>query len=426
MPLSRSAWLRLWSETAHAYSEEINYTYYTSTNATTMFTCGTSNSTISSKTLALIDRAKNLSSRPTCTFTSPTILARSNLSETGPPCNSPSPTLTPDLTGALRRIAELEDDAKKSASLLTLAMDRLIKLEEQVSRCPTTPNSLLTLTSSPITPKRRPTCNKGANCKFGHSDEDSNTTSDSEDSLASRRFAPQPPRRSKRRPSLYRPQVMSSSVPYPPSTSSVPCSSVLLPRLVHDIAPTDLQEEHVLASTSASLRADFVGEDEVAAAAVLKTIVQKVVVDEQKQHIAALATKAGDLEAKYKERNQPNMDEDGVLRSPVLPRIGVNFSKVNPFALAKLPKPDLLPVIGCSQDPKTYTRCLEHSHLKCDGGKLATCDTIFEKSEFVFGARAGFVTNLGIIAPPTEPAFGYVYVCGAGNKTKYALYAEAS
>jgi len=414
-----------------------------------MFTCGTSNSTISSKTLALIDRAKKLSSRPTCNSTSPTILTRSDLSETGPPSNSPSPTLTPNLTDALRRIAELEEGASKSANLLTFALDSIAKLGKQVTRCSSTPNSLLTPALSPCTLKRRPTCTKGADCKFGHSAEDSTTTSDSEDSLASCRLAPPTPRRSKRRPPTYRPQVMASSVPYSTSIPSVPCSSVLLPRSVHDISHTGLQEEHVLASIPASQRsrADYVGEDEVAAAAVLKTIVNKVVEDEQKQHIAALATKAGDLEVKYKERNQPDMDEEGVTRSPDLPQVVVNFAKVNPFALGKLPRPELLPRLGCSEDADLYVKCITHLSSEDCSKKPENCKSKFSDSgksyahkvestrnkalwksitSWCFGARAGFVTDLGVIPPPSEPVHGYVYSGGTGDNTRYVLHAEAA
>ena len=101
-------------------------------------------STISAKTLALIERAKKLSSKPTGTHTSPAILNRSALSETSPTFNSPHSPLTSKLDAALNHIAKLEDGAKKSAELLAFALDRLAKLEEQVSRCPTTPNSQLT------------------------------------------------------------------------------------------------------------------------------------------------------------------------------------------------------------------------------------------------------------------------------------------
>jgi len=45
--------------------------------------------------------------------------------------------------------------------------------------------------------------------------------------------------------------------------------------------------------------------------------------------------------------------------------------------------------------------------------------------DWCFGVLPGFETNLGVIAPPTDTIFGYVYVCGYGEKTKYALYAEA-
>ena len=219
----------------------------------------TSYSNLSSKTLHYIMKARKAS-------TSPAILNRSTLSETCLPSNSPSPTLTLDLTAALNRIAELEDSASKSAKLLTLALDRIAKLEEQVTRCstststlhtPSTPNSLFT-PSTPQLPAhlaspRRPRCGKGAACKFGHNTDFN--TSDSEDGFAGRRLGPPPPRRSKRRPPPYRPrpQVKSSSVPYPPSTSSEPCSPVLLPRSVHDISPTGLQEEHVPTNTTASL-----------------------------------------------------------------------------------------------------------------------------------------------------------------------------
>ena len=221
----------------------------------------TSYSNLSSKTLHYIMKARKAS-------TSPAIHNRSTLSETCLPSNSPSPTLTLDLTAALNRIAELEDSASKSAKLLTLALDRIAKLEEQVTRCstststlhtPSTPNSLFT-PSTPQLPAhlaspRRPRCGKGAACKFGHNADYDTDTSDSEDSFASRRLGPPPPRRSKRRPPPYRPrpQVKSSSVPYPPSTSSEPCSPVLLPRSVHDISPTGLQEEHVPTNTTASL-----------------------------------------------------------------------------------------------------------------------------------------------------------------------------
>ena len=45
-------------------------------------------------------------------------------------------------------------------------------------------------------------------------------------------------------------------------------------------------------------------------------------------------------------------------------------------------------------------------------------------TSWCFGTRAGFVTTLGVIAPPTDPIHGYVYVGGYGKDARYALYAE--
>jgi len=165
-------------------------------------------------------------------------------------------------------------------------------------------------------------------------------------------------------------------------------------------------------------------EDELAAAKVCEQLIEKVVREEQLRFVKTMVGKADELEAKYKAENKPAEDEDGVIRSPPLPRISVDFARVNPFALAKLPKPDRIPLQGCSLDPTTYTRCGKHYSASCAGGKK-DCDTAFEKSKFVFGFGTGFVTNLGVIAPPTDPIFGYTYVGGFGDSTQYALYAEA-
>jgi len=166
-------------------------------------------------------------------------------------------------------------------------------------------------------------------------------------------------------------------------------------------------------------------EDELAAAEVCELLIKKVVHEEQRQFVMTMVGKADDLEAKYLAKNKPVEDEDGVIRSPTLPRISVDFTRVNPFALAKLPKPNMIPLQSCSQDPRTYTRCYEHWSSGCDGGKK-DCDTAFEKYKFIFGYGTGFVTNLGVIAPPSDPIHGYVYVGGYGKDAKYVIAAEAA
>ena len=47
-------------------------------------------------------------------------------------------------------------------------------------------------------------------------------------------------------------------------------------------------------------------------------------------------------------------------------------------------------------------------------------------TNWCFGAKAGFVTDLGVIPPPSEPIHGYVYAGGTGEHTKYVLHADAA
>jgi len=186
------------------------------------------------------------------------------------------------------------------------------------------------------------------------------------------------------------------------------------------------------------------GEDEAAAAAVIKSVIKKVVDDEQKEYIAALATKATELELKYEAANKPREDEEGVTRSPDLPRVRVDFTRVNPFALAKLPKPQSLPRLGCSEDADLYNKCIIHKSDEACDKSPAVCKSKFSDSgtyyakqslkhkgyitvtNWCFGTRAGFVTDLGVIPPPSEPVHGYVYSYGTGENTSYVLHADAA
>ena len=232
---------------------------------------------------------------------------------------------------------------------------------------------------------------------------------------ASRRLAPPSSTQVKSSPMLERHSVSESSYTPSPRVAAV---------TAHCGWHKNTLEEATAVIQSIDDTNEEVCEDEHAAAEVCKELIEKVVREEQLHFVKTMVGKADDLEAKYKAKNKPAEDEDGVIRSPPLPRISVDFARVNPFALAKLPKPDRIPLQGCSLDPTTYTRCGKHYSASCAGGKK-DCDTAFEKSKFVFGFGTGFVTNLGVIAPPTDPIFGYTYVGGFGDSTQYALYAEA-
>ena len=207
-------------------------------------------------------------------------------------------------------------------------------------------------------------------------------------------------------------------------------------------------EEATAVIQSIDVIGEEVCEEEHAAAEVCKQLIEKVVREEQLQFIKTMVGKADDLEAKYKVKNKPVEDEDGVIRSPTLPRISVDFARVNPFALAKLPKPEPLPRHGCSQDADLYNKCTEHSNNKDCEKSPQDCRTKFSRSgtlfgfkvesgrnkgewktcrtSWCFGTRAGFVTTLGVIAPPTDPIHGYVYVGGYGKDARYVITAEAA
>ena len=426
-----------------------------------MFTCSTTNSTLSAKTLLLIERAKKLSSEPACTYTSPTILTRSPVvSETILTFNSRFSPLTYNLDRALHRIAELEGGAKRSAELLAFALDRISKLEEQSTRCPTIPNSLLTpstpnslLTPTWCTPKRRPSCAKGANCNFGHSAMDSTTTSDSEDSLAGRRLAPLPPRRSKRRPSPYRPQVKSSSVPYPPSPPASCAPPLFLPRLAHDLSPADLAEEQEIASTLCPLRSRTDLVDELLAD-VIGTVTKEA--ERRRAHLA-LAHSTDLLAQKYAKSNVPRVDAGwhpplkAVLHSADVSAPTVDWAKVyNP---RNMPKTQGYPLHGCDPDADFYNKCIgaEDCQEQHDGKEHkvekwitgchfpATKERTYHQSTSrwekessyltcpgwmkgekpaPYGWGAGILTNLGVVPMPTGPLFGLINHAGRGKKIK--------
>ena len=244
---------------------------------------------------------------------------------------------------------------------------------------------------------------------------------------------PRPPATPPRTPVKFSPMLARSPAPEPRYTA--------IPR-VSDIKKNTLGAACIIEDDGKD-----VCEDELAAAEVCKQLVDYVVQEEQKMYIQKMVGKATNLEDKYKARSLPSEDEDGVTRSPILPRIMVDFARVNPFALAKLPKPEPLPRQGCSQDADLYNKCTEHSNHKDCEKSPQDCRTKFSRSgtlfgfkvesgrhkgewktctSWCFGTRAGFVTTLGVIALPTDPIHGYVYVGGYGKDARYVITAEAA
>ena len=144
----------------------------------------------------------------------------------------------------------------------------------------------------------------------------------------------------------------------------------------------------------------------------------------------------------------------------------VDWTKVNIYTKRNLPQPSNLPLYGCPQDPLVYpdspdpkgrimeccspsSKCningCEHKPCIPPTGCTTTTRTVdgWEKGSFIatsrvgkevlltkdyhplkatsppFGTAAGFPTNLGVVAMPSDPVGGYIYTEDGG----WVLYA---
>ena len=134
----------------------------------------------------------------------------------------------------------------------------------------------------------------------------------------------------------------------------------------------------------------------------------------------------------------PCIEEGGVIYSAQVAIPWVDFQQVKPHLHRKLPKPELLPIQACSQDPALYHKCtgstqcgkeydgLRHPAYATPSSVYAEHDSSseFTESSRPFGALPGFVTTLGVVAVPDEPIGGYVYGGGAGAGTVWQLHAQ--
>ena len=88
----------------------------------------------------------------------------------------------------------------------------------------------------------------------------------------------------------------------------------------------------------------------------------------------------------------------------------IDLSCVNARFIQNIPKPNHYPVLGVSQDPDFYHKW----YPKEDTTKH------FLKS-FPHGALYGYETNIGIVAPPTEPVHGYIWSERYGSFVLHAV-----
>ena len=90
----------------------------------------------------------------------------------------------------------------------------------------------------------------------------------------------------------------------------------------------------------------------------------------------------------------------------------IDLTKVNQFFLRNIPKPEFLPILGCSEDPDFYS----DEWIKLDSvdywgnrNKLPPR----HKQQAPFGSLYGFKTDVGIVPVPEEPIHGHVWKEGA-------------
>jgi len=90
----------------------------------------------------------------------------------------------------------------------------------------------------------------------------------------------------------------------------------------------------------------------------------------------------------------------------------VNWAQLNRKAVQNLPVPSLFPVLGCAEHPDFY----KNMQLRCVG---VSCACI--RCTPPFGRKHGFLTDLRIIAVPSDPIYGNVFRDGT-----FIIHAEAS
>ena len=87
----------------------------------------------------------------------------------------------------------------------------------------------------------------------------------------------------------------------------------------------------------------------------------------------------------------------------------IDIFNVNRRFIENIPKPNSFPVLGVSQDPDFY-------HKRYDRGD----STKSFLSSFPHGSLCGYETDIGIVAPPTEPIHGYIW---SDHYTSFVLHA---
>ena len=95
----------------------------------------------------------------------------------------------------------------------------------------------------------------------------------------------------------------------------------------------------------------------------------------------------------------------------------VDFAQVNARFHNNLPKADVFPMLGCSQDPAFYDEKSKDVHINTKGyyGYMKCYHQDQKRVPFIHGSAPGYMTDLGVVPVPRDVPFqGYVNVPGQG------------
>ena len=333
--------------------------------------------------------------------------------------------------------------------LLTGALARIASLEEELAHCRNSNNPLLFSKSFSKSDVCRHwlknQCTWRQKCRFSHGSGDSSASSLS---ISNAKDLEEVALHAKEKVDKSIQVGCSSSL----TSSSCSTCAVSMPSLDLPSRPSFvsgvLQPELVGAALSSTIAASVL-EEVLSSAVKTAECVPKVVkwsspitgpcmpVSEDEEWVEDMVNVIKKLEAKYGAKYKP-IEEGGVIYSAQVAIPRVDFQQVKPHLHRKLPKPELLPIQACSQDPALYHKCT--GSIQCgkdyDGSRhpaYATPSSVyaehdssskFTESSHPFGALPGFVTSLGVVAVPDEPIGGYVYGGGAGAGTVWQLHAQ--
>ena len=97
----------------------------------------------------------------------------------------------------------------------------------------------------------------------------------------------------------------------------------------------------------------------------------------------------------------------------------VDFSKLNVRNIKNIPRPELYPIHGCSEDPEFYVKTYWAGGFEYEKKGV----TYYKSSPH--GSVYGYRTNVGIVPVPTTPVYGYVWSDhdGANLSADWVLHA---